>query len=148
MYAVLYRFWKTKDIEAAGSLRPEQALMQSLGGGAAPEQRRGERLQDLDRVKFLLMTHVKFNAGQVYRTSDMRCWLEGKLKHVYPNLATKVQEAAEGLELSGFIVKADLEKKQPGRKVVGYEKAKYADLGGEQHKEANRVDLQCDSFEV
>ena len=56
MHAALYRFWKAKNIEAGGGRRPEQALVQSLGGGAAPEQRRGERLQDLDRVKFLLMT--------------------------------------------------------------------------------------------
>ena len=99
VHAALYRFWKAKNIEAAGSLRPEQAFVQSLGGGAAPEQRRGERLQDLDRVKFLLMTHDKFIAGQVHRTSDMRYWFGGKLKHVYSNQATKVQEAAEGLEL-------------------------------------------------
>ena len=67
-------------------MRPEQALMQALAGGTAPTPRRGSALQGVDQLKFALMTHIKFVPESSFKTSEMRSWIEGKFKKMYPDL--------------------------------------------------------------
>ena len=146
LHAALYRFWKERNTAAAGSNRPEQALVEALEVGRAPARRRGSDFADIDLLKFALMTHTKFVPGSVFKTADMRSWIEGKFKRLHKDLSSKVQEAAEGLEGSGLLFRAE-NQKQPGRKVKWYKKIMYADLTDPAMQEANRLELQRYDFE-